>query len=45
MNEYVDFLVASLRECDPQLALRQKEFEERINKPFRLDSPSLFYPQ
>jgi len=37
MDEYVDFVEASLRESNPARAARQKEFEERIGKPFRID--------
>ena len=37
MDEYADFVEASLREFNPARAARQKEFEERIEKPFRID--------
>ena len=37
MDEYADFVEASLRESNPAHAARQKEFEERIGKPFRID--------
>jgi len=37
MDEYADFVEASLRESNPARAARQKEFEERIGKPFRID--------
>ena len=36
MDEYVDFVEATLRNCDPVLAARQKDLEERITKPFRM---------
>ena len=38
MDEYGDFVEASLRECDRTHAMRQKEIEKRIKKPFRLTS-------
>jgi hypothetical protein len=38
MDEYADFVEASLRESDPVHAARQKELEERIRVPFRLAS-------
>jgi len=43
MNEYVEFLATSFRECDLRLAQRQKQFEERISKPFRMsdDAPDI----
>jgi hypothetical protein len=34
MDEYVDFVEASLRECNRIHATRQKEVEERIRSPF-----------
>ena len=42
MDEYADFVEASLRECDCARAMRQKELEERIRVPFRIvgDAPS-----
>ena len=41
MDEYVDFVEASLRDCDPVRAARQKDLEKRIRTPFRIgeDSP------
>ena len=41
MDEYADFVEASLRECDRARATRQKEIEERIRVPFRIsgDTP------
>jgi hypothetical protein len=36
MNAYVDFVEASFRDRDIKHALRQKELEERIDKPFTL---------
>ena len=34
MDEYADFVEASLRETNPAHAARQKELEERIRTPF-----------
>lgn len=41
MDEYADFVEASLRESDPDRAARQKALEERIRTPFRMagDTP------
>ena len=36
MDEYADFLEASLRDCDPARAAWQKGLEERIQTPFRM---------
>lgn len=36
MDEYADFVEASLREADPARVARQKEMEERIRTPFRM---------
>ena len=36
MDEYVDFVEASLRDCNRAHATRQKEVEERIRTPFRM---------
>lgn len=36
MDEYADFVEASLRETNPTRAARQKELEERIRTPFRM---------
>lgn len=36
MDEYADFVEASLRESDPARVARQKELEERIRTPFRM---------
>ena len=36
MDEYADFVEASLRESDPARSARQKELEERIRAPFRM---------
>jgi hypothetical protein len=36
MDEYADFVEASLRDCNRLHAARQKEVEERIRKPFRI---------
>jgi hypothetical protein len=38
MDEYADFVEASLRESDPARVARQKALEERIRVPFRLAS-------
>ena len=42
MDEYADFVEASLRESDPARSARQKELEERIRAPFRMagDAPA-----
>ena len=37
MDEYADFVEASLRESNPVHAARQKELEKRIRAPFRID--------
>jgi hypothetical protein len=41
MDEYADFVEASLRDCDPAHAARQKDLEKRIRTPFRIgeDTP------
>jgi len=36
MDEYADFVEASLRESDPGRAARQKKLEERIKTPFNM---------
>ena len=36
MDEYADFVEASLRDCDSAHVARQKELEERILVPFRM---------
>jgi len=36
MDEYADFVEASLRESNPAQVARQKELEERIRTPFRM---------
>ncbi len=36
MDEYVDFIEASIRTTDPILAARQKDLEEQITERFRL---------
>ena len=36
MDQYADFVEASLRESDPARSARQKELEERIRVPFRM---------
>ena len=36
MDEYADFVEASLRESNPARVARQKELEERIRTPFRI---------
>lgn len=42
MDDYADFVEASLRESDPARAARQKALEERIRTPFRMagDTPA-----
>lgn len=40
MDQYVDFVEASLGNCDPARVAWQKELEERIRTPFRMgDDP------
>jgi hypothetical protein len=34
MDEYVEFVEAAWRECDPRLAAKQKALEKRIRKRF-----------
>jgi len=41
MDEYADFVEASLRERDPIHAMRQKEIEKRIELPFRLPDAAI----
>lgn len=36
MDEYVDFIEASIRDTEPAAAARQKELEEQITERFRL---------
>ena len=36
MDEYADFVEASLRVCDGAQVARQKAIEERIRAPFRM---------
>jgi len=36
MDEYADFVEASLHESNPARAARQKELEELIRTPFRM---------
>lgn len=38
MDEYADFVEASLGQCNRVNATRQKEIEERISVPFRMSS-------
>ena len=41
MDEYADFVEASVRGCDRAHATRQKKIEERIRSPFRMsEGPS-----
>lgn len=40
MDEYAEFVEASLRNRDPALVARQKELEERILVPFSLTEMS-----
>jgi hypothetical protein len=37
MDEYADFVEASLRDGDPARTARQKELGERILTPFRME--------
>lgn len=36
MDEYVDFIEASIKEANPVFAARQKNIEEQITHPFQL---------
>jgi hypothetical protein len=36
MDQYADFVEASLGQCDPVRVAWQKELEERIRTPFRM---------
>ena len=47
MDEYADFVEASLCDCDRAHAMRQKELEERILVPFRMteDTPPVRRPE
>ena len=36
MDEYLDFVEATIKDCDPRLAARQKNLEKQITKPFRM---------
>ena len=42
MDQYADFVEASLRESDPVRVAQQKELEERVRMPFRMtdDNPA-----
>jgi hypothetical protein len=42
MDEYADFVEASLRESNMARVARQKELEERVRMPFRItgDNPA-----
>jgi len=37
MDEYASFVEVSLRDFEPRRAARQKELEERIRVPFRIE--------
>ena len=39
MDAYVDFVEAAFPDRDVKRALRQKELEERIDRPFTLPAP------
>lgn len=41
MDEYVEFVARSLQDCNPQSAIRQKELEERIERPFSMSDQSI----
>ena len=36
MDEYLDFVEAAIKDCNPRLAARQKNLEKRITQPFRI---------
>ena len=36
MDEYLDFVEATINDCDPRLAAQQKNLEKQITKPFRM---------
>ena len=38
MDEYVDFVDASIRQANQDFATRQKNIEKRILKPFRISN-------
>jgi hypothetical protein len=44
MDEYVDFIEASIRTVNPVYAARQKQLEERIETPFSFPPPRLHPP-
>ena len=37
MDEYLDFVEATIKESNPHFAGKQKELEKRITKPFRME--------
>jgi len=39
MDDYVMFIAESIKDVDPEKARRQKQLEERIERPFRLPPP------
>ena len=39
MDDYVDFIEASIRNSNPIFTARQKSIEKRILKPFRIPIP------
>jgi hypothetical protein len=41
MDDYADFICASILEVDPASAARQKEIEKRILTPFRIPEGTL----
>ncbi len=45
MDEYADFIEASIDTCDPAHAARQKELEKRIRKSFRMNAAHPAYQE
>ena len=41
MDDYADFVEASLADCDPVRAALQKKIEKRIRMPFRMSDDML----
>ena len=41
MDDYANFVEASLADCDPVLAARQKNIEERIRASFRMSDDAI----
>lgn len=42
MDEYFDFVEATLKESNPLYAAKQKELEKQITKPFRMTPSGAF---